>query len=132
MSLANTTSGSQVLISFRSPVAGDCIADSIIEELGRRIIGEIDEEARGDDPATINDGSKYSAGASLAVGASELSFRWTNPFPNTAYGCDLYAVTDPGAPFRQWVKSKTTTSITFGIIGHTNATNFSFIAFPIP
>ncbi len=132
MSLANTTSGSQVLISFRAPVAGDCIADSIIEELGRRVIGEVDEAARAAVPETGNAGTKYSTGGSLAIGASELSFSWTDPFPNTSYGIQLYAVTDPGAPYRCWVKSKTTTGITFGIVGHTAAVNFAFIAFPIP
>ena len=129
VSSANTTSADQVLLSPRPRVEGDCIPDEVMDEVTRRIIAEVDSTARaaGDDSTT---GSPQAVSGSVAVGAEEVSFGWTEPFRNVSYGMSLFPLNDPGAPLRVWLKSKTTTKAVFGVVGHTSAVNFSFVATP--
>lgn len=129
VSSANTTSADQVLLSHRPQVAGDCIPDEVMEEVTRRLIGEVDSTARaaGDEATT---GVAQSISGSVAVGAEEVSFGWTTPFPSVNFNMSLFPLGDPGAPLRVWLKSKTKTKAVFGVAGHTNAVNFSLTVTP--
>ena len=127
ISSANTTSADQVLISGRAAIAGDKIADSTMEELVRRLVGEVDNSARAASGANAT-GVTQTASQSLAVGAEELTFAWSEPFPDTGFTVSLHPLADPGAAQRIWIKSKTTTRIIFGLVGHTNAVSYSFVA----
>ncbi len=126
ISSANTTSGDQVLLSARGAIAGDRIPDETMDELTRRLVAEVDNQAR----ATNDTGetSVVAASATLAVGAQELTFGWTEPFPNTSYLVSFHPLADPGAAQRIWIKSKTTTRIIFGVVGHINEVTYSFVA----
>lgn len=126
ISSANTTSGDRVLLSARAMIAGDTIPDETMDELTRRLIAEVDVQARA---VSDEDGVVAQAGsATLAVGAQELTFAWSEPFPNTTYTVSIHPLADPGAAQRIWVKSKTTTRVVFGIIGHINEVTYSFVA----
>ena len=46
ISSANTTSGDRVLLSARAMIAGDSIPDATMDELTRRLIAEVDVQAR--------------------------------------------------------------------------------------
>ena len=127
VSSANTTSADRVLLSARAAMAGDVIPDPTMEELVRRLIAEVDSQAR----AAVDDSSSttgQAASATLAVGAQELTFAWSEPFKNTNFTVSLEPLADPGAPQRIWIKSKTTTRVIFGIVGHTNEVTYSFVA----
>jgi hypothetical protein len=129
-SSANTTSADTVLLSYRGQIAGDCIPDTTMEEVTRRLIGEVDSTARAAQDSTTSRGTPQAASASLAVGAEELTFSWAEPFGNANYAVSLHPLGDPGAPQRIWIKSKSTTKIVFGVAGHTNAVTYSFVATP--
>ena len=127
VSSANTTSADRVLLSARAFMAGDVIPDSTMEELVRRLIAEVDSQAR----AAVDDSSSatgQAASATLAVGAQELTFAWSEPFRDTTFVVSLHPLADPGAAQRIWIKSKTTTRVIFGIVGHTNEVTYSFVA----
>ena len=126
VSSANTTSADQVLLSHRNKVAGDRISDETMEELARRLIAEVDNSARRDGGSSS--GKSVSQTSALAVGAQEITFTWSEPFTDTSYSVSLYPVADPGAALRIWVKSKSTTRIVFGVVGHTNAVSYNFTA----
>jgi hypothetical protein len=127
VSSANTTSADQVLLSHRNKVAGDRISDETMEELARRLVAEVDNSARRSDDSSSS-GKSVSQTSALAVGAQELTFTWSEPFTDTSYVVSLYPTADPGAAIRVWVKSKSTTRIVFGIVGHTNAVSYTFTA----
>ena len=126
ISSANTTSGDRVLLSARAMIAGDSIPDETMDELTRRLIAEVDVQARAvsDEDGVV----AQAASATLAVGAQELTFAWSEPFPNTTYTVSIHPLADPGAAQRIWVKSKTTTRVVFGIVGHVNEVTYSFVA----
>lgn len=127
ISSANTTSGDRVLLSARAAIAGDRIPDETMDELTRRLVAEVDVQARSTSDST-GESSARTASATLAVGAQELTFAWSEPFPNTDYTPTLTPLADPGAPQRIWLKSKTTTRAIFGVVGHTNEVTYSFVA----
>ena len=126
ISSANTTSGDRVLLSARAMIAGDTIPDETMDELTRRLIAEVDVQARAvsDEDGVV----AQAASATLAVGAQELTFAWSEPFPNTTYTVSIHPLADPGAAQRIWVKSKTTTRVVFGVVGHINEVTYSFVA----
>ena len=126
ISSANTTSGDRVLLSARAMIAGDSIPDETMDELTRRLIAEVDVQARAvsDEDGVV----AQAASATLAVGAQELTFAWSEPFPNTTYTVSIHPLADPGAAQRIWVKSKTTTRVVFGVVGHINEVTYSFVA----
>ena len=126
ISSANTTSGDRVLLSARAMIAGDSIPDETMDELTRRLIAEVDVQARAvsDEDGVV----AQAASATLAVGAQELTFAWSEPFPNTTYNVSFHPLADPGAAQRIWVKSKTTTRVVFGVVGHINEVTYSFVA----
>ncbi len=126
ISSANTTSGDRVLLSARGAIAGDRIPDETMDELTRRLIAEVDVQARATTEA--DESNAVAATATLAVGAQELTFAWSEPFPNTSYSVSFHPLADPGAAQRVWIKSKTTTRIVFGVVGHTNEVTYSFVA----
>lgn len=126
-SSANTTSADAVILSFRKAVAGDKISDETLDELVRRFVAEVDSSAR----ASQTDESEakvVSDSGTLAVGAQEITFSWSEAFKDTSYVVSLHPTGDPGGALRIWVKTKSTTRIVFGVAGHTVATNFSFVA----
>jgi hypothetical protein len=98
-----------------------------MEEVTRRIIGEVDSPAR-DSVESAAAQDVVASTASLAVGAQELSFSWSEPFADANYSVSLFPLADPGAALRIWIKSKSTTKIVFGVAGHTNAVSYSFVA----
>lgn len=126
ISSANTTSGDRVLLSARAMIAGDTIPDETMDELTRRLIAEVDVQARAvsDEDGVV----AQAASATLAVGAQELTFAWSEPFPNTTYTVSFHPLADPGAAQRIWIKSKTTTRVVFGVVGHINEVTYSFVA----
>lgn len=127
---ANTSSADQVRITFRPKTANDCIEDSTIQELQRRIIGEIDVQARNEATSGSGGGTVQAGSGQIAVGAQTVSFSWADPFPNTNYSLDVQLTNDPGAPVRMWISGKTVNSVVVHVVGHTNAVTVAFVASP--
>lgn len=101
--------------------------DSVMEEIVRRLLAEVDSSARAAQLVAANP-QTVAATASLAVGAQEVTFAWPTPFADANYTVSLHSLVDPGAALRVWIKSKTTTRVVFGVVGHTNALTLSFVA----
>lgn len=112
---------------MRPAVQGDAVPDSVMEEVTRRLLAEVDSSARASQDVASNPQIVAST-ASLAVGAQEVTFSWPSPFTDANYTVSLFPLADPGAPLRVWIKSKTTTRTVFGVVGHTNAITLSFVA----
>jgi hypothetical protein len=127
---ANTSSGDLVRLSFRAKTADDCIQDQTLEELQRRAILEIDQAARDEQTSGSGGGSVQAGNGTIGLGGTSYTVEWTDPFPDTTYDLSIYLTSDPGAPVRTWLSSKSATGFTYNVVGHTKAIAVSYVASP--